>query len=148
MAFTFNSALSRMQVFGFMTDSAITAPFPAAPRGGVKFRLLGGTIYDPRGPYALRFNKLDGTPVPPTAKPDWFNSIPAAAWSAFVRWPVLPFLSWGIGRWGGYVGFKAYGFDAPEYRDYPGVQPEDVRSGALALCFSIRLTLNRPRRSA
>lgn len=134
-----------MRVFGFMSDNAPTAPFPSAPRAGVKFRLLGGDVYSPIGPWRMRKVKLGGALIAPGTKPDWFNAVPKDARRGSMRLPVLPFFSFGLWRWGGYIGWKLYGFDAPEYQDFPRVVPGDVQPGAQALCFSMRLTLNRPR---
>lgn len=96
----------------------------------------------------MRKVKLGGEVVAPDAKRDWFNAVPSAARREYVKAPILPFFSFGLWRWGGYIGWKLYGFDAPEYKDYPQVNPGDVQPGAQAMCFSMRLTLNRPRKAS
>lgn len=127
-----------MKVFGLTTDDHLTAPFPAG-RIGMKLRLLAGDVYDPISPWALRPG------VPTSTAPNWFNAIPSDARRFHASIPMLPFISFGLGWFGFYAGFKVYGFDAPEYNDYPRVQRGDVAPGSLAMCFSIRFTTHRPR---
>lgn len=130
-----------MQVYGWSTDDERdwTAPFPTAFIG-VKLRLLGGDILDPvNGTWELRPGQPVGTP------PNWFNAIPRGVYRAFQSRRVLPFFSFGIGRFGGYIGYKIYGVDKYEYLDYPLVAKQDVYEGSRAMCLTMRLTTNRPR---
>jgi hypothetical protein len=132
-----------MQVYGWSTDDEKdwTAPFPAGWEGGVKLRLLGGDILDPvRGTFELRPG------VPPGTEPGWFNAVPRAVYRAFQARRCLPFFSFGFFRFGGYIGWKVYGVDQPAYLDYPLVAREDVYPGSRALCLTMRLTTDRPRR--
>ena len=54
----------------------------------------------------------------------------------FCKYPVLPWISWRIGKWVGYVGFKAYGADPKAYLNW--MPAEDVYLGSDALCLSAR----------
>ena len=57
----------------------------------------------------------------------------------YCKYPVLPFLCirFGGGR-GMYIGWKVYGFDRPEYLNYPGITKEDVYEGSLTMTFTMR----------
>ena len=106
---------------GISTDPAqpITAPFRT--RNGVFFELRGGDICEPVG-----------------IATNWFEPpFPTRVIRKFCKWRVLPFLSWKFGTWGGYIGFKAYGVDAPIYA-YWLAPAFEVYPGSVALCFSIR----------
>src|SRR5947207_13498653 len=117
-----------MQVYGWSTDDEKdwTAPFPTAFIG-IKLRLLGGDILDPvNGTWELRPGVQAGTP------PNWFNAIPRAVRRYYQPRRCLPFFSFGIWRFGGYIGYKIYGVDQPVYLDYPLVAREDVYGGSRA----------------
>lgn len=52
----------------------------------------------------------------------------------------MPFIAW---RWpgtnrSGYIGFKLFGVDSPNYVTFQGVMPQDVYVGSQACCFSFR----------
>lgn len=95
---------------------------PVLEPGGRRFaiRLYSGDICDP----------LNG---------QWFGPIyPSRVWRAFCNLPVLPFIAW---RWpflnrSGYIGFKLYGADVPQYANW--MRPEDVYIGSQAVCLSCR----------
>jgi len=112
-----------MQILrGFSTDPTqpITGPFPS--RNGVFFELRGGDVAEPIG---------FGT--------NWFKPpYPSHVLRFFCPWRVLPFLSWKLGSFGGYIGFKAYGVDAPEYPLWL-CKPEECYSGSVAMCITARL---------
>lgn len=61
--------------------------------------------------------------------------------------PVLPFLSVAMGRFGFYVGLKTFGADDRTYLLWPGhvFTEADMMPGSMALCPSIRFTVNRGR---
>ena len=66
--------------------------------------------------------------------PPW----PRVVLRAKLRW--MPFVSWRVEAlgwaWLGYVGFKLYGVDSPEYRNW--LPDADVYDGSRATCFSVR----------
>ena len=106
---------------GFSTDHdrSVTQPLNTR-KWSVFFELRGGDVCDP----------LNG---------NWFKPpFPTRVWRWFCKRPVLPFLSWRFSTKGGYVGFKAYGFDSPEYKLWPGDYEADVYPGSQALCLSFR----------
>jgi len=75
----------------------------------------------------------------------WFNRIPDRTVRQYVRTKRLPFFTARWGRFGIYLGYKAYGFDSPAYRDFPGVQTYDVYDGSVALTgFTARITTKLP----
>ena len=69
----------------------------------------------------------------------WFEPpFPKYVWRSFCKWPVLPFIAWRCNKHGGYIGFKLYGMDSPQYKEWPvGIKPEDVFDGSQALCLTI-----------
>lgn len=103
-----------MKVFGLNVN---TSPKDA------QFCLRGGDVYDPKiiGPDAFH-------PPWPTEYSRWYCKL-----------PVLPFLCVKVGRFGFYGGWKVYGFDSPEYINYPGIVATDIYDGSLALEFTARI---------
>ena len=73
----------------------------------------------------------------PQGEGDWFDPpYFAKVFYAFIKYPILPFISWKLGTWGGYAGFKIYGVDAEAYKNY--MKPEEVYEGSKAMHVSIR----------
>lgn len=123
-----------MNVHGHATDprETWTAPYPVAD--GFKFRLLGGDMMSPWG-WKLREEATAGS------KPNFFNAIPERTRRLYFRIPCLPFVSFRIGRFGAYFGFKVFGVDSDAYKDYPGVHPSEVYVGSQAVSgFTMRFT--------
>ena len=95
---------------------------PVLEKGGRRFvfRLYSGDICDP----------LNG---------NWFSApYPTKVWRTFCSKPILPFIAW---RWpfsnkAGYIGFKEYGADSEQYKNW--MPHEDVYEGSQALCLSLR----------
>lgn len=57
----------------------------------------------------------------------------------FVAWRWPSWAPFGLAGRAAYLGWKCYGVDAPEYKQWPvGIRPEDVYPGSLALCSSCR----------
>lgn len=113
-----------MNVRGHATDAPAdwTAPYPTG-RVGVKLRLLAGDVMDPVGG-------------------QWFGpNYPRNVIRLHCPVPVLPFVSVGLGRFGFYAGFKVYGVDSPNYREW--MPAGEVFNGSRAMCLSIRFTANR-----
>ena len=104
-------------------ERPLTDPLPEPGGRRFIFRLYSGDWLDP---------VCVGT--------NWFNPpYPKRIWHRFVKWPVLPFIAW---RWpfttrGGYLGFKLYGVDAPQYREWL-CKPEEVYDGSQAVCLTVR----------
>jgi hypothetical protein len=71
---------------------------------------------------------------------NWFKKpYPKRVLHLRVSLPVLPFIAW---RWpfsnrAGYLGFKRYGVDAQEYKEWL-CDPAEVYEGSKALCLSCR----------
>jgi hypothetical protein len=104
---------------GLSTDKnhPVTDPFPS--KNGFFLEFRGGDFCHP----------LDNGDW---FKPPYFKHV----WRFFLRWPLLPFLSWKFGKHGGYIGAKAYGVDSPDYKNW---LPEDeVYDGSEALMIGIR----------
>lgn len=124
-----------MQVIrGYSTNPTqpITNPFPVAGTNFF-FELRGGDILHPFG---------DG---------DWFNPpyFPRnKVWRTRTRHNCLPFISWRWPSWfpwiggkSGYMGFKAFGADHDEYKNW--MSAEDVYAGSEAMQMSIRIAASR-----
>jgi len=54
----------------------------------------------------------------------------------YLRWPVLPFISWRFGKHAGYAGAKIWGVDSPSYKHW--LPESEVYAGSQAIMFSIR----------
>lgn len=75
----------------------------------------------------------------------WFNYIPDRTVREFHPKATLPFFTARWGRFGIYLGYKAYGFDSAAYLDFPGVNSFDVYDGSVALTgFTARVTTKLP----
>ena len=98
-------------------DRSLTDPLLESNGLFVEFR--GGDFLDP----------IDGG--------KWFGpDYPRKFLRFFLRFPLVPFISWRIGNLGGYIGAKAYGADSDKYLEW---MPEGtVYNGSQALCFSFR----------
>ena len=104
---------------GWASDPTHELKEPFRSRNGVFIEFRGGDVCDP----------IDGG--------DWFGpNWPKRFMRFFVKWPVLPFISWRWGSRGGYIGAKAYGADPKQYLNW--MLPGDVYPGSEALCFSFR----------
>ena len=134
----------RTEVFGYSNDpKPWTNPFPERDtddgipgEDGFLWALRGGHMVSPSG-WQLRPEATAGS------KPTFFNSIPSHVRRLYFFWPVLPFLAFRRGRFGGYIGFKCFGFSDKAYKDFPGVNPEEIQEDNLALSgFTFRLSRN------
>lgn len=107
-------------------ERGLTDPLPEKKYSFV-FRLYSGDVCDPSPLHWLKGE-------------NWFKPpFPSTVYRYFVKWPVLPFFAWRFGNKGGYLGFKLYGVDAPEYKQWTaGIRPEDVFEGSQALCLTFR----------
>jgi hypothetical protein len=113
--------------------------------GGWKVRLQSGDVFDPLQPWRIKPVKREtGEPISPSEAPNWFNGLPASVVRYYQPRPILPFISVCVGPFGFYAGWKLYGFDSPEYLDFPTVRDGDVYPGSQALCKSIRFSTSRP----
>jgi len=108
-------------------ERGLTDPLPEKKWSFV-FRLYSGDICDPSKIAQLLY------------KESWFGpKFPSRVWRAFCKWPVLPFIAWRCNKHGGYIGFKLYGMDSSQYKEWPvGIKPEDVFDGSQALCLTFR----------
>lgn len=69
----------------------------------------------------------------------WFGpKYPTKYLHFFVPFRILPFISFKIGRFGMYCGFKVFGVDPEAYKNWLPV--EEVYDGSVALCPSWRFT--------
>jgi hypothetical protein len=104
---------------GLSTNSAHPSTDPFRKTNGIFLELRGGDVNHPLG---------DGN----WFKPPYFGRV----FKMFISLPLLPFLSWKFGTWGGYCGFKIYGVDSPAYKEW--MNPDDVYDGSQALHLSVR----------
>ena len=110
-----------MRVFQITTcDEGLTNP--KRSNFGITFALRGGDVLHPLG------------------EGDWFKS---PYFSRILRFycpiAVLPFVSWNLWGWKGYLGAKVYGADSDAYKNW--MPFEDVYDGSQAIQFSGRLTI-------
>lgn len=113
-----------MKIFGRSNDPRPwTNPFPERDtRDGIPgtdgflWALRGGDLVSPVGLTGSFFG-----PPPPAITRRWISRA------------VLPFFAARRGRFGFYVGWKAYGFDSPAYLKWPSITPADVFEGSIAL---------------
>lgn len=91
---------------------------PLLEGNGLWIEFRGGDVCDPIG------GNWFTEPFPKTV----------IRFSTSLAW--LPWISWKVGKKGGYIGFKAYGADSDAYKNW--MKPEEVYDGSEALCFSIR----------
>jgi hypothetical protein len=68
-------------------------------------------------------------------KPPYFTSI-----LRFYSYIPLPFISWNLWGWRGYLGAKVYGADSDAYKNW--MPAEDVYEGSQAIQFSGRLSIS------
>jgi len=110
-----------MEVFGWRSNKNQdwTDPFPK--ENGVYLSFRGGDVIQPW--FGNWF------------KEPYFKYV----WHFFVKYPIMPFLSWKFGRFGGYLGCKCFGVDAEAYKHW---MPDGwVYSGSRAIMlWSSRLT--------
>lgn len=108
-------------------DRPITDPLPEKP-WSIIFRLYWGDICDPSKLTQLIFGE------------SWFGPrFPSKVWRTYCKWPILPFIAWRFKSKGGYIGFKVYGVDSPQYKQWSvGIHPDDVFDGSLAMCLTFR----------
>lgn len=115
-------------------ERGLTDPVPELNGRKFIYRIYSGDICDPVG-----------------AGNNWFKEpFPTRVWRTYCKYPILPFIAWVWPAWMskifpglkdrvGYMGFKLYGVDSPEYKKWPvGIKPEDVYDGSQAVCLSIR----------
>jgi len=104
---------------GFSTHSSQPLTSPFLESNGLFIEFRGGDFCDP----------IDGG--------QWFGpKFPKRILRFFLKYPVLPFISYRIGKRAGYIGAKAYGVDSEAYKNW--MKPEEVYDGSQALCFSMR----------
>lgn len=106
-----------MRIFGLSNDPLPwTNPFPE--RDGVIWAFRGGDICSP-----------DSWQSPTHVRRFW----------APIPW--RPFFSYRKGRFGFYVGWKAFGVDGEHLKAFPSINPAEVYDGSYALQgFTIRFT--------
>lgn len=77
----------------------------------------------------------------PKGAGDWFNPpyFPGGVLRFFCWLPLLPWISWNLWGWKGYLGAKVYGADSPAYKNW--MNPDDVYDGSQAIQFSGRLLI-------
>lgn len=108
------------RIFSTNPDQPSTSPFPV--KNGILLELRTGDVCDPIG-----------------IGSNWFNPpFPKYVLRYFSRIP-LPYIAARFGAIGFYAGWKIYGVDAPEYKQWL-CKPEEVYDGSLAMCFTIRFS--------
>lgn len=127
-----------MNIFGDGPQPFQNYPFLKDRARGWALWWRGGDRFICRG-----FNKLR-----PGGNPDggkFFNYLPDETEREHFKRKVLPFFTCRWGRFGFYIGYKAYGFDSPAYLDFPGVHTWDVAEDSVALSgFTWRFSTKVP----
>lgn len=100
-------------------DEGMTNPKRSKP--GIIFALRWGDVCHPRG------------------TGDWFNPPYFARLWRFRCWFPLPWITWNLWGWRGYIGAKVFGADRDAYKQW--MRPEDVYPGSQAIHFSARLRI-------
>lgn len=127
-----------MNIFGTGPQPFQNYPFIKNRRYGWNLWWRGGNQFICRG-----FNTLRPGGDPKGGV--FFNYLPDTTERVYHPRAVLPFFTWRAGRFGGYMGYKAYGFDSAAYLDFPGVNSFDVYTGSVALSgFTLRFSRNVP----
>lgn len=104
--------------------------FPGAATTNPKRESFGVTL-------ALR----GGDVCHPVGEGDWFKPpYFSHAWRFWCPIPILPWVSWNLFGWRGYIGAKAFGADAAEYVNW--MPAWDVYVGSMALHFSARFSIS------
>ena len=87
-------------------------------------------------PYSL-FIEFRGGDICDPQSGNWFQApFPTRVWRAFLKYPLIPFISWRFKNKGGYLGAKIYGADSEAYLNW--MPNEDVYTGSQAICISFR----------
>ena len=102
-------------------DEGITNPKRST--WGITFALRWGDVLHPLG-----------------SEGNWFKEPYFTRILRFYSYIPLPFISWNLWGWRGYLGAKVYGADAPEYMNW--MPAADVYEGSQAIQFSGRLSIN------
>jgi hypothetical protein len=93
-----------------------------------------------RSTFGITFALRGGDVLHPLGQGDWFKppyfSRVLRFWCAL---PILPFITWNLWGWKGYLGAKVYGADSPEYLNW--MDFNDVGPGSQAIQFSGRLKI-------
>ena len=76
----------------------------------------------------------------PLGSGDWFNPPYFNKVLRYYSYLPMPFISWNLFGWRGYLGAKVYGADAEAYKNWMNVN--DVYDGSQAIQFSGRLSIN------
>ena len=74
---------------------------------------------------------------------NWFREPYFTRVLRFYSYVPLPFITWNLWGWRGYLGAKFYGVDAPEYKLWPAMKglEHEVYPGSQAIQFSARLRI-------
>lgn len=75
----------------------------------------------------------------PTGEGKWFERPYFTSVLRFWSWLPLPFITWNLFGWRGYLGAKVYGADSPTYT---WLKPDEVYDGSQAIHFSGRISIN------
>ena len=109
-----------MRVFQFPGQPTTN---PKRSKFGVTLALRGGDVCHPLG---------EGK----WFEPPYFDKV---LWF-WMPLPLLPFISWNLFGWKGYIGAKVYGADSPAYKNW--MKESDVYEGSQAIHFSVRFIIN------
>lgn len=93
-----------------------------------------------RETFGITFAFRGGDVCHPLGEGDWFK--PPYFTKVLRFWcplPVLPWITWNLWGWRGYLGAKVYGADSPDYCNW--MDPFDVYERSQALHFSARLSI-------
>ena len=93
-----------------------------------------------RSTFGITFALRWGDVCHPLGTGDWFKPPYFDRVLRFYSYFPLPFISWNLFGWRGYLGAKVYGADAPEYKNW--MNPADVYEGSVAIMFSGRLLIS------
>ena len=93
-----------------------------------------------RSVWGVTFALRQGDVCHPLGAGNWFEPPYFSRVLRFYAHLPLPFISWNLWGWRGYLGAKVYGADSPAYKNW--MSESDVYEGSQAIQFSGRLTIN------
>lgn len=98
-----------------------------------------GTTNPKRSSFGITFALRWGDVCHPLGTGEWFKPPYFSDVLRFYSYIPMPWITWNLFGWRGYLGAKVYGADRPEYNNW--MLPGDVYEGSQAIQFNGRLAI-------